>query len=126
MDFNKLIDMYPPDFSDEDDGSDARHHYGSKKLKQMKHQAELDLHGHTVEEALAELRLFLGRSAREGYRKVLIIHGKGYHSQGGPRLAGAVRRYLESWPLAGRLMTPPARYGGSGAIWVILKKGSRR
>lgn len=126
MDFEKLIDMYPPESASGNDEAGDLRHYSSKKLKTMMHQDQIDLHGYTLEAALAELQEFLAASSRQGLRKVLVIHGKGYHSDGKPVLAGAVRRYLESCPLAGQLLVPPAKYGGSGALWVMLRGGGQR
>jgi len=123
MDFEKMLDLYPPEGLPEEDEDARSIHTSPRKLKQMKHQAELDLHGFTEESALQELSRFLQRSSSQGLKKVLIIFGKGYHSDSRPVLPGAVRRYLESSPLAGQLTTPPPKYGGSGALWVLIRKG---
>ena len=123
MDFKRMIDLYPPQDLPEEDGEVRSKYTSPGKLKHMKHQAELDLHGFTVDSALPEVSRFLHSSSSRGLKKVLIIFGKGYHSETGPVLPGAVRRYLESSPLAGQLTTPPPKYGGSGALWVLIRKG---
>ena len=82
----------------------------------------LDLHGLTVEEAMKELRSFLGSSKLKGYYLVKIIHGKGLHSSGEAKLGlmteeflnGEGRRYIASWQKA------PVNQGGSGAALVFL------
>ncbi len=117
-----MIDLYPPEPAPEDDENGSEPLYSPRKLKKMKHQAELDLHGCTVGEAEERLQAFLQQAFHGGLKKVLVIFGKGCHSEGGPVLSGAVRHYLESSPLAGQLIVPPAKYGGSGALWVMIRK----
>ena len=82
---------------------------------------ELDLHGMQWEEAVTSLRYFLRESQLEGYRKVLVIHGKGLHSENRQAvLKGAVQqvlmkdRHVAAWGEAGR------KEGGRGASWVWL------
>lgn len=66
---------------------------GFKMPKQ--HQAELNLHGYFVEDALMETEKFLRNSKVAGYKKVLVITGKGMHSAGGlARLRPLVGRKL--------------------------------
>ena len=90
-------------------------------LRSMKPQAEIDLHGLKKNEALLELKRFLEDSRRKGLKKVLIIHGKGFHSQQGPILGKAVREYLEQTSLTGETGTADRRYGGKGALWAIIR-----
>lgn len=80
----------------------------------------LDLHGMTQEQAGRELGAFLGRCREEGVKKVLIIHGQGHHSAGGPVLKETVRRILESSDLVTDWGTASPKHGGSGAVWVWL------
>ena len=90
---------------------------------QIKPEAELDLHGLTVEEACTKLRFFLQDALYQGCRAVLLITGKGLHSSDGPVLRIAMEILLESqrelvleWGMA------PQRYGGSGALIVFLRQ----
>jgi DNA-nicking Smr family endonuclease len=78
------------------------------------------------DEALAALRSFLGAGGRAGYRKVLVIHGKGLHSEKGKAvLKEAVQqalrkdRNVSAWGEAGR------KEGGQGASWVWLSARGR-
>lgn len=93
------------------------------RIARMRPEASIDLHGMTEESALESLRAFLEDSRRRGYRKVLIIHGKGNHSEGDPVLKRAVRRLLEGYPGAGRSGKAGKEHGGSGATWLILREG---
>jgi len=95
----------------------------TRRLAAKRPEASLDLHGMRAEEAEAALAAFLEVSARKGLEKVLVITGKGIHSQGEPVLGKAARRAIEASPWAGRFGVADAASGGGGALWVILKKG---
>jgi DNA-nicking Smr family endonuclease len=95
----------------------------SRRLAALKPQAVLDLHGMTAEEAESAIALFIDASARSGLEKVLVIHGKGLHSEGGlPVLKKTARRALEAHPSAGRFGEAAKADGGSGALWVMIRK----
>lgn len=93
-----------------------------RQLQSMRVQARLDLHGCTVAEARRLLGIFLDDCCRQGLRKVLIIHGKGFHSQGEPVLKKAVYELLEGDPRCGLRRVANREDGGSGATWVILRR----
>lgn len=87
----------------------------------------LDLHGHTTDQGVAALRPFVTEAARLGRRCVLIIHGKGSHSEVGAVLREAVLHQLLG-PLSGLVhafASAAPRDGGEGATYVMLR-GSRR
>ena len=92
-----------------------------KILRDMRHEAEIDLHGMTRDEAETALNVFFENSIRRGLKKILIIHGKGNHSGGGAVLAPFVRSYLEKHKRAGETGHPKNADGGTGSTWVILK-----
>jgi Uncharacterized protein conserved in bacteria len=92
------------------------------RLSSLRPQAALDLHGMTAERAQAAVWAFIEQSARSGLEKVLVIHGKGLHSEGSPVLKKAARRALEAQPLAGRFGEADKRDGGSGALWVLIRR----
>lgn len=93
-----------------------------ERLDRQRPDAAIDLHGMTESDALDSLGIFLEDSRRRGYRKVLIIHGKGNHSGGDPVLKRAVSRFLEGYPGAGRSGNADKSSGGKGATWLILKR----
>jgi DNA-nicking Smr family endonuclease len=84
-------------------------------------QAELDLHGHTSDEAHDALVLFLAEARSRGRRCVRVIHGKGLSSPNRePVLKGRVRRWLTHRNEVLAYCEAPRHGGGSGAVLVLL------
>jgi len=107
---------------------DARSNAGTtgigeaKRIASLKPGARLDLHGMTVAEAHRALDLFLEDAARRGIEKVLVITGKGNHSASGGVLSKAVRGFLESNPRAGTFGHAARAEGGTGALWIVVRR----
>ncbi len=89
----------------------------------IKPEAYLDLHGLHQDEARIRLDSFISDCKRRGFRKVMIIHGKGIHTSGtDPVLGEVVRRFIESDSRCGTSGHPKNKSeGGTGATWIILK-----
>jgi DNA-nicking Smr family endonuclease len=108
----------------------VRHGLGSDVLGKLRRghwslQAELDLHGMTVDEAHDALADFLVDARNRGYRCVRVIHGKGLTSPGRePILKGKVRKWLSHWDEVLAYAEAPRHAGGGGAV-VVLLKGAR-
>ena len=85
-------------------------------------EADLDLHGRTIADAVAALSRFLEDSRRGGRRCVRIVHGKGSGSRRGPVMKAHVDRWLRarSEVLAFCSAIPP--HGGTGALYVLLRR----
>ena len=86
-------------------------------------EADLDLHGRIVADAIPALSRFLEESCRLRRQCVRIVHGKGFGSPGGRAVMKAnVDRWLRARPevLAFCSATPPD--GGTGALYVLLKR----
>jgi len=83
----------------------------------------LDLHGQTVEAGRQALRDFLVAAQRAGRRCVLVIHGKGTHSEHGAPLREAVLGELLGGlsGLIHALSTAAPADGGEGATYVMLR-----
>jgi DNA-nicking Smr family endonuclease len=86
-------------------------------------EATLDLHGMTVEPALTQLKKFLLEARQLGRRCVLVVHGKGTHSEHGAPLREAVMRQLLG-ALSGfvhAFASAAPSDGGDGATCVMLR-----
>lgn len=113
--------VYDKDAQDVEEAASFDNQTEKRRLRAMRPQAEIDLHGMTLEEAYGALVTFFDDAVRRDYQKVLIIHGKGNHSQNGPVLARFVQKFLETHAHAGETGHPKGRDGGTGSTWVILK-----
>jgi DNA-nicking Smr family endonuclease len=86
-------------------------------------QEKLDLHGCTGEEAARKTSAFINGAMALKYRTVLIVTGKGLHSEGPPVLPLVVDGCLEELRLAGRIFHYSWGVKGrdrSGAVAVFL------
>ncbi len=134
MDYRRQLEewlrRHPPQPKEESaEGVDPRQGAAQRRreLHRMQPQGRLDLHGLTVEEATLRADQFLRSAHARGLSKVLIIHGKGNHSEGGKGvLKGSIRDFLASHPLAGETGVPQREQGGEGAVWVILRSRGYR
>lgn len=91
-------------------------------IDSLKPQAVLDLHGSTQDEAWKKLNDFVQDARRRGLQKVMIIHGKGIHSQGGDGVLGeVVRKFIEYDQRLGASGKADREHGGSGATWVVVR-----
>ncbi len=95
----------------------------AERIKRMRPQASLDLHGKTKAEAELAIGRFLNEAQRRGLEKVLIIHGKGIHSESEPVLASGVRKILEESPVVGAFGLAARELGGRGATWARIRRG---
>jgi len=96
-----------------------------KKLKSGKYsiQAEIDLHGLSVDEARQELSGFLAHAQLNRHLCVRIIHGKGRKdSQRAPRLKPAVNQWLQRNKQVLAFCSARTNDGGTGAVYALLKK----
>lgn len=91
-------------------------------LKSLTPGAVIDLHQMTRDEAWARLNGFVNDCYRRNMRKILIIHGKGIHSNGSdPVLGQMVRLFIEQDKRLGISGHPDRNHGGNGATWVIIR-----
>ena len=86
-------------------------------------EAKLDLHGRTVAEARELVSRFLHRARAGNKRCVRIIHGKGLSSIGKlPILKVKVNSWLRQKDEVLAFCSARASDGGTGAVYVLLKK----
>lgn len=86
-------------------------------------QAELDLHGFSVEAARVETTEFIQAARSRDLRCVRLIHGKGRRQvDQPPRLKQLLARWLPSRPDVLAVCSARRSDGGTGAVYVLLKK----
>ncbi len=92
-------------------------------------QGHADLHGLTREEARREVDRFLKESRRRGRRCVLLVHGRGLHSEEQvPVLKEALRGWLATARFGRHVLafaTARPQDGGAGALYVLLRRAGR-
>jgi len=97
----------------------------SLKKGELAVQSHIDLHGFTSETAKEKLKLFIHNSYSMGFRCVLVIHGRGLKSPGGPVIKNSVINWLTRGGMSQYVLAfCSARLcdGGTGAIYVLLKR----
>ncbi len=86
-------------------------------------QAEIDLHGMTLDEARPRLADFISYNAMQGNLCVRVVHGKGLGSgERGPVLKNAVNRWLRKWDSVLAFVSTRQVDGGTGAMYVLLQR----
>jgi DNA-nicking Smr family endonuclease len=85
----------------------------------------IDLHGLIADEARVRVRDFLKRAWREKKRCVLIVHGRGHHSEG----EAVLRQDLPDWlaqigvgELVMAFSSAQPKDGGVGASYILLRR----
>ena len=113
------------DASDDDFAAPGVDRREIRKLKRGEYAAaeRHDLHGMTAAAACASVTQFLQRSRRHGCRCVCIVHGRGLRSPGGIAVLRArVREHLKSQRAVLAYADAPRSDGGSGAVYVLLRR----
>lgn len=103
--------------------------YMVTKLKRGEYREAdfIDLHGKTVEQAYEMTRRFILHAHDEGFRCVLIIHGKGErdHLKKKATIKSYVAHWLKQMPEVIAYHSAPEWKGGTGALMIIVKKSSK-
>ena len=94
-------------------------------------EATLDLHGKTEDQAFDAVDDFIRRSWISGKRCVIIITGKGYHQEDSNYFnpKGKLKERVPQWlnrrelrPLILAYRHPEAKLGGTGALYILLRR----
>ena len=101
-----------------------------RRMKQLKQgkltpDASLDLHGCQRTEVEEKLRYFLQNAQHQDWQTLLVITGKGLHSDAGkPILRDATEQFLsgEGRTIVAEWGRATKQYGGDGALIVFLRK----
>ncbi|MEE4659053.1 MAG: DNA endonuclease SmrA [Halieaceae bacterium] len=101
-----------------------------RKLKQGRYEPEarLNLHRMTVKQARQEIHEFIEEASELGLRTVIVVHGKGENSnEAGRRQASVIKGCVNQWlfelEAVQAFHSAQPRHGGTGAAYVLLKKG---
>ncbi len=106
----------------------CREHVGKRTMRKLQRggfsvQAEIDLHGMTLDEARPRLADFIAYNVSQGKYCVRVVHGKGLGSgDRGPVLKSAVNRWLRRWDSVLAFVSTRQVDGGTGAVYVLLQK----
>ncbi len=99
---------------------------GKLRAGQFSPEAHIDLHGLSAEAARDALLAFFRTAYYKGQRTVLVVPGRGLNSPNG---VGVLRLRVQDWltqdPLKRVVLafcTAKARDGGTGALYVLLRK----
>ncbi len=97
------------------------------KRGQLAWEAGLDLHGHTLEEAREELESFLRDAGMARQRCVLVVHGKAWGTTSDyPVIKSHVNAWLREWPGVLAFCSATEADGGTGAVYVLLRRRGER
>jgi DNA-nicking Smr family endonuclease len=99
---------------------------------QLAPDAVIDLHGLQQREAFLALRSFLLQAQNGGARLVLVVTGKGRTAAPNDVTPGILRRRVPDWlagaeyrPIVAGFEEASRSHGGSGALYVRLKRRNR-
>jgi DNA-nicking Smr family endonuclease len=102
-----------------------------RKLRQGRYEqeAQLDMHRMTRQLARRELFDFVEQCHELGLRSVVIVHGKGERKPERERSA-VLKAYVDCWlremPVVQAFHSAQPRHGGTGAVYVLLRKSERQ
>jgi len=119
----KFIDEHGVE--DKDSTIDREQPMRSRKRGSAQIEKSLDLHGFRTEEAEKKIRATIKICSKTGVKKLIIIHGKGHHSDPfeGPILKGVVESMLanELRDSIRDFNPAPLNRGGAGATVVTIR-----
>ena len=98
-----------------------------KNLRLGKYSVEtrIDLHRLTVEQSRKRLVGFVRDCSAHGVRCALITHGKGQGRERPALLKSCVNHWLQQVPEVLAFHSAQPNHGGSGATYVLFKKGEK-
>ena len=103
--------------------------YRKLRLGQYQVDARLDLHRMLVKQAREEVFSFIGEATELGLRTLLIVHGKGQSKTQGERsaiLKGYVDHWLRELESVQAFHSARPEHGGTGAVYVLLRKSAEQ
>jgi DNA-nicking Smr family endonuclease len=123
-----LSDLFVIDVGAEDELNWARDGVQEGQMRKLKQgqiafEGSLDLHGMTVEKARETLGDFLAEATKLEIRCVRITHGKAARLDGKrPLIKSHVNTWLRQHPQVLGFTSCLPRHGGTGALYVMLRR----
>jgi len=100
--------------------------YHKLQLGQYSIQATLDLHKHTLEQARDEIVHFINRCMRMDIQTLILIHGKGQRSNPPAMMKSHVAYWLPQIKDVQCVYSTQRHHGGTGAVYVLLRKSPKK
>lgn len=100
--------------------------YRKLRLGKYDIQARLDLHKYSLKDARDEVLSFLKQCQRLDIRTVIIVHGKGERSNPPAMMKSYVAQWLEQISDVLCFHSAMRHQGGTGALYVMLKKSQEK
>ncbi len=123
------MDAHFHDDYDHETGNEAQDPQQPRRMRKVRRgqllpEAQLDLHGLGRETARQKVEYFIDNAIFHGLRIVLIITGRGNHSENKPVLRTSIENYLteEASEKVIEWGRAPQRLGGEGALVVFLRR----
>ena len=96
--------------------------YKNLRMGKYEIQSRLDLHRHSVDQAMGALKRFIGDCHHHSIRCALITHGKGEGRQEPAKLKSCVNHWLRQLDQVLAFHSAQKQHGGLGATYVLIKK----
>ena len=103
--------------------------YRKLRLGHYQIDARLDLHRCAVKQAREEGFSFVREASHLGLRTLLIVHGKGHSKANGDKTAvlkGYVNQWLRELEAVQAFHSAQPQHGGTGAVYVLLRKSAEQ
>jgi len=121
-DFEAQVVSHSSFLSYKQDGVQA-HYFRKLKQGHFVVEAQLDLHGYTIDQARSALINFIESALSNKLRVVRIIHGKGFRGKEfKPLLKNKVNSWLKQLPMILAFSSCLPKDGGTGAVYVLLRR----
>lgn len=100
--------------------------YRKLRLGKYPMEARLDLHRKTLNQARTEVFDFIYDAIKYDLRTLMILHGKGDRSDNKALIKSFVAFWLKQIPEVLAYHSAQRHQGGTGALYVLLKKSDRK
>jgi DNA-nicking Smr family endonuclease len=100
--------------------------YRKFRLGKYELDARLDLHRKTVLQAREEVYRFIADAMKYDLRTLIILHGKGEKEATPALLKSWTNKWLREFDDVIAFHSAQQRHGGTGAVYVMLKKSERK